>query len=171
MPRPTDIIWYRIVFGYAPELAVPFELVMRTAGAEAGANWDRIFAGSLFWVTTQAVQCPYCMGHCKMNWEVAGLTSDEIAARSRLLAAHDWTAFPLREQQALEFERKLSEAPWAISDEDVGRLQAGFGIEMALVLIFHACRYHYMTRISNGFQLTLERENVFWDYFNTKPSR
>ena len=26
MKRPSDIIWYRIVFGYAPELAVPFEV-------------------------------------------------------------------------------------------------------------------------------------------------
>jgi hypothetical protein len=25
-----------------------------------------------------------------------------------------------------------------------------------------------MTRISNGFQLKLERDNVFFDYFNTK---
>jgi hypothetical protein len=26
-----------------------------------------------------------------------------------------------------------------------------------------------MVRISNGFQLRLERENVFYDYYNTKP--
>ncbi len=171
MQRPTEIIWYRIVFGYAPELAVPFELVMRTAGSEAGSGWDRVFAGSLFWVTTQAMQCPYCMGHCEMNWEVAGLTPDEIASRSRLLAGYTWSAFPPREQQAFEFARKLSQTPWAISSDDVGRLQAGFGSDMALVLILNACRYHYMTRISNGFQLTLERDNVFWDYFGTKPSR
>ena len=29
--------------------------------------------------TTRAIRCPYCMGHCEMNWEVAGLTRDEIA--------------------------------------------------------------------------------------------
>ena len=32
--KPSDIVWYRIAFGYAPELAVPFERYMRTAGAE-----------------------------------------------------------------------------------------------------------------------------------------
>ena len=35
--------------------------------------------------------------------------------------------------------------------------------------MLNASRYHYMTRISNGFQLKLERENVFYDYYNTKP--
>ena len=92
--KPSDIVWYRIVFGYAPELAVPFEYFMRTAGAEAAPKYDRIFGGSLFWVTTKAINCPYCMGHCEMNWEVAGLTKDEIAERSRLLAGDDWSSFP-----------------------------------------------------------------------------
>ena len=35
--------------------------------------------------------------------------------------------------------------------------------------MLNASRYHYMTRISNGFQLKLERENVFYDYYNTRP--
>ena len=29
----------------------------------------------------------------------------------------------------------------------------------------YASRCKYMTRISNGFQLTLERENVFFEYY------
>ena len=107
--KPSDIVWYRIVFGYAPELAVPFELVMRTAGAEASSKWDRIFGQGLFWVTTKAVKCPYCMGHCEMNWEVAGLTADEIAERSRLLAGDDWSSFTPPEQHAFAFARKLSQ--------------------------------------------------------------
>ena len=35
--------------------------------------------------------------------------------------------------------------------------------------MLNASRYHYMTRISNGFQLKLERENVFYDYYNARP--
>ena len=35
--------------------------------------------------------------------------------------------------------------------------------------MLNASRYNYMTRISNGFQLKLERENVFYDYYNTRP--
>ena len=168
LQRPSDIVWYRIVFGYAPELAVPFELVMRTAGAEGNQKWDRIFGQSLFWVTTKSVECPYCMGHCEMNWEVAGLTKDEIARRSRLLAGDDWSSFPPAEQHAFAFARKLSKTPWDISSADVAQLQQDFGPDRALLVMLNASRHHYMTRISNGFQLTLERENVFYDYWKVK---
>ncbi len=166
--NPSDIIWYRIVFGYAPELAVPFEVFMRTAGAEASPKWDRIFGQSLFWVTTRAVQCPYCMGHCEMNWEVAGLTKSEIAERSSLLASDDWSSFTPAEQHAFAFARKLTRTPWQVSNADVAELNHDFGTDKAIIVMLNACRYHYMTRISNGFQLTLERENVFYDYYNVK---
>ncbi len=166
--KPSDIIWYRIVFGYAPELAVPFEVFMRTAGAEASPKWDRIFGQSLFWVTTRAVQCPYCMGHCEMNWEVAGLTKSEIAERSSLLASDDWSSFTPAEQHAFAFARKLTRTPWQVSNADVAELNHDFGTDKAIIVMLNACRYHYMTRISNGFQLTLERENVFYDYYNVK---
>jgi alkylhydroperoxidase family enzyme len=169
MRRPSDIVWYRIVFGYAPELAVPFEIFMRTAGAEASPKWDRIFGSSLFWVTTRAVNCPYCMGHCEMNWEVAGLSPAEIAQRSRLLAGSDWSSFPPEEQRAFAFARKLSQSPGKITRADISQLQTDFGPDRALIIMLNASRYHYMTRISNGFQLTLERENVFYDYYNVTP--
>ncbi len=167
--RPSDIIWYRICFGYAPELAVPFEYYMRTAGAETSAKWDRIFGQSLFWIVTRAIKCPYCMGHCEMNWEVAGLTKPEIAERSRLLAGNDWSSFSPAEQHAFAFARKLTTTPWAVSDEEITGLKRDFGGDRALIVVLNASRYHYMTRISNGFQLKLERENVFYDYYNTKP--
>lgn len=166
LKRPSDIVWYRIVFAYAPELAVPFERVMRTAGAEASSKWDRIFGQGLFWVTTRAVKCPYCMGHCEMNWEVAGLSKDEIATRSRLLAGNDWSSFPVREQHAYAFARKLTSEPWAVSDADVAQLKDDFGTDKAMLVLLNASRYHYMTRISNGFQLTLERDNVFYEFYN-----
>ena len=170
MKRPSDIVWYRIVFGYAPELAVPFEVFMRTAGAEASPKWDRIFGQGLFWVTTRAVQCAYCMGHCEMNWEVAGLTRSEIAERSSLLAGDDWSSFPPAEQHAFAFARKLTRTPWQISNADVVELIHDFGLDQAMIVMLNASRYHYMTRISNGFQLTLERENVFYDYYNVTTS-
>lgn len=169
MKGPSVIVWYQTVFGYAPELAVPFEFVMRTAGAEGSGKWDRIFGSGLFFVTTKAVECPYCMGHCEMNWEVAGLNQEQIATRSRLLSDTDWSAFPVAEQHAYAFARKLSKTPWEISDDDVRQLQKDFGKDRALLVMFNASRYHYMTRISNGFQLTLEKENVFFQYYNQKP--
>lgn len=165
---PSDIVWYRIVFGYAPELAVPYEVYMRTAGAETASQYDRIFGTSLFWVVTRAVNCPYCMGHCEMNWEVAGLTQKDIADRSIKLSGGDWSSFPKEQQHAFAFGRKLSRTPWLISEEDLNGLVKDFGRERALIVALHASRYHYMVRISNGFQLKLESENVFFDYWNLK---
>ncbi|MFO0426604.1 MAG: hypothetical protein ACK526_08560 [Planctomyces sp.] len=171
LKQSSDIIWYRIVFGYAPELAGPFERVMRTAGAESSGKWDRIFGSGLFWVTTKAVECPYCMGHCEMNWEVAGLNREQIADRSRRLSDTDWSSFPPEEQHAYAFARTLAKTPWKITDEDIRTLQQSFGINRAMIVVFNACRYHYMTRISNGFQLTLEKENVFYRYYQKEPPR
>ncbi len=164
--KPTQITWYRIVFGYAPELALPFERFMRTAGAETGSRYGRVFGTSLFWVVTRAMECSYCMGHCEMNWEVAGLDAGQIASRSQALASADWSAFPVEQQVAFAFARKLSQYPEQVSAADLEQLKKSLGADLALISAMHACRYHYMTRISNGFQLQLESENVFFDYWN-----
>jgi alkylhydroperoxidase family enzyme len=165
MEKPSDIVWYRIAFGYAHELAVPFEIYMRTAGSEVSKNWDRTFGGSVFWIVTDAMKCPYCMGHCEMNWEVGGLSEKDIAHRSEELAGNDWSMFTAPQQKALAFARKLTSTPGEVNAADMDSLRQGFGDQRALFLALNSSRYNYMTRISNGFQLTLESTNVFWDYY------
>jgi alkylhydroperoxidase family enzyme len=169
--KPSLVVWNQVCLGHVPELAIPWEIFMRTSGSETGPKWDRVFGISLFWVTTRAVTCPYCMGHCEMNWEVAGLTKEEIADRSRLLAGDDWSSFPPEQRRTFAFARKLTQTPGDISAADIQVLRKDFGPEGALIVALSASRYHYMTRISNGFQLTLERDNVFYDYWNVTPPR
>lgn len=170
--KPSTIVWNQVCLGHVPELAVPWEIFMRTGGSESGSKWDRIFAIGVFWVTTKAVNCPYCMGHCEMNWEVAGLTQSDIAERSKVLSGDDWSSFPAEQQRAFALARKLSVKPPSVTAQDLETLRKDFGPEAALVVALSASRYHYMTRISNGFQLTLERDNVFYDYWNVpKPSK
>jgi alkylhydroperoxidase family enzyme len=166
--RPSDIVWYRIVFGYAPELAIPFEVYLRTAGSEIGPRWNGMFGGSLFWVVTRGIDCPYCMGHCEMNWEVAGMKPDQIALHSQRLAGNDWSNFSPAEQHALAFGRKLTKSPAEITPQEIDQIYSEFGPQRAAPILLNASRYHYMTRISNGFQLTLESENVFYDYYNVR---
>lgn len=165
MPEPNEIAWYRVVFGYAPELAAPFEVFLRTAGQEGQREYNRVLALSLFWITTKAVDCPYCMGHCEMNWQIAGLNADEIAARSRLLSDSDWSTFSSAEQSAMRFARTLSLNPAKVAPERLAELDQAFPRRTALLIRLNCSRYHYMTRISNGFQLPLERTNVFYDYY------
>jgi alkylhydroperoxidase family enzyme len=168
--RPVRIVWTLVCLGYQPELAAAWETLMRAASAESLGKYDRAFSQSLFWVVTRTVDCPYCMGHCEMNWEVAGLSPPEIAARSRVLVSDDWSAFPPREQQAFAFARKLTRDPGSVSGEDVRDLVRDFGAETAINILVYASRCNYMVRVSNGFQLSLERDNVFFDYYVQPPA-
>jgi hypothetical protein len=36
--------------------------------------------------------------------------------------------------------------------------------------MYNACWGNYMTRVSNGFQLRLERDNIFFDSFSQEPA-
>ena len=95
--RPTRIVWNLVCSGYVPELAVPWSVSTRTMWAEAKP--DRVFEESLFWVQTRAIRCNYCMGHCEMLLEVAGLDKSAVAERTRRLAGDDWSCFPPSEQR------------------------------------------------------------------------
>ena len=157
--HPTRIVWSLVCNGYAAELAVPWNISTRTMWAES--RQDRVFEESLFWVQTRSIQCNYCMGHCEMLLEVAGLDKTGVAARTRALAGNDWSAFPPAEQVAYAYARKLSLTPWALTEADYRGLEKELGPAKAMYTFWWLCRGLYMTRISDGFQLPLERDNVF----------
>lgn len=157
--RPTAIRWSLMNYGYAAELAIPWTLTTRTHWAENPC--DRILEESLFWIQTRTIECNYCMGHCEMLLEVAGLSKDAVAERTRLLADTDWAMFPQNEQRAYAYARKLTQSPHLLTKVDYETLEADFGAKQAMSIFFWLCRGLYMTLISDGFQLPLERENVF----------
>jgi alkylhydroperoxidase family enzyme len=163
------IAWTLVAFGYCPELAEPWETLMWINGAENGRRLDRVLGLGLFWIVTRTIDCPYCMGHVEMNWEVIGMTPKQIADRSRALAGSNWSSFPEREQNALSFARKITATPSEVSLEDVRRIVNDFGADAAVSLLTYICRCNYMVRVSNGFQLALERDNVFFDYYGVQP--
>jgi len=165
--RPTRIVWNLVCMGYVPELAVPWTTATRTMWAEAPQ--DRVFEESLFWVQTRAVQCNYCMGHCEMLLGVAGLAPGDIDRRLRALAGDDWSAFPEAEQRAFAYARKLTATPWALTRADYEVLERDLGPEGAMAVFFWLCRGLYMTRVSDGFQLRLEADNVFADHAAAPP--
>jgi hypothetical protein len=125
---------------------------------------DRIFEESLFWIQTRSIGCNYCMGHCEMLLEVAGLDKTDVADRTRRLAGSDWSDFPPAEQRAYAYARKLSTTPWELTPADYQTLERDLSAEAALATFWWLCRGLYMTRVSDGFQLPLERDNVFQDY-------
>lgn len=92
---------------------------------------------------------------------VAGMDPLALERRTRTLASGDWSSLPPSDRAGFFFARKLSFKPWEITPADIDTLIAHFGRERALDVIWWACRCHYMTRVADGFQLPLERENVF----------
>jgi alkylhydroperoxidase family enzyme len=163
------VVWSLVAFGYCPELAAPWEDVMWINGEENGRRFDRVFGLGLFWIVTRAIDCPYCMGHVEMNWEVIGMKPEQIAERSRALAGSDWSRFPAKEQRAFALARKITATPGKISRADVQGVVEDYGTDAAVSLLTYVCRCNYMVRVSNGFQLSLERDNVFFDYYKVKP--
>jgi hypothetical protein len=101
------------------------------------------------------------MGHSEMLLAVAGLDKDALEERTRRLASGDWTSFPPGERAAFAFARKQSREPWSITPADMRGLIDHFGLERALDVLWWACRCHYMTRVADAFQISLERANVF----------
>ena len=165
--RPTRIVWSLVCLGYVPELAVPWSLATRTMWAELPQ--DRVFEESLFWVQTRGIRCNYCMGHCEMLMELAGLDKNAVAERTRRLAGDDWSCFPPAEQRAYAFARKLTKTPWQLTAADYKAIENDLGPARAMATFWWLCRGLYMTRVSDGFQLPLERENVFGDYSEKSP--
>jgi alkylhydroperoxidase family enzyme len=162
--RPNRVAWNLVHVAYAPELALPWEILMRANVPETNANLDRIFCVNLFWVTARAVNSPYCLGHTEMLWELGGLPRAQIAGACRVLAGNDWSSFPPAERRALHFARKVSKTPWAVTNPDIEELKHDFGPTRTAAIIWWECRANYMTRVANGFQLGLERDNVLREY-------
>lgn len=166
--RPIKIVWNLFGYGYAPELALPWSVATRTMWAETKP--DRVFEESLFWIQTRSIRCNYCMGHCEMLLEVAGLDKKAIAERTRRLASDDWSAFPPEEQRAFAYARKLSKTPWELTAADYRALEKDLGPDKGFATFWWLCRGLYMTRVSDGLQLPLERENVFNTFYPRNPA-
>lgn len=94
---------------------------------------------------------------------VAGQSPEQIRERTRRLAEGEWSHFPVAEQIAFAFARKQARAPWSITDEDMQLLVDHFGPERTADVLWWSCRCHFMTRVADAFQLSLEKENVFQD--------
>lgn len=105
------------------------------------------------------------MGHTEMLLAVAGLDENSLDERTGKLASGDWATFPTEDRYAFLLARKLSKSPASITARDIQGLIDHFGAERALDVVWWACRCHYMTRVADGFQIPLERENVFIGYF------
>src|SRR5579884_392840 len=101
------------------------------------------------------------MGHTEMLLAVAGLDEKRLAERVRRLAGGDWSAFTPPERAAFAFARKQARHPADITPAEVRHLEAYFGRERLLQVLWWTAQCHYQTSVADAFQLPLERGNVF----------
>ena len=93
---------------------------------------------------------------------VAGMTPEEVTARTRQLAG-DWSDLPPFEKAAFTFVRKQAIDPAKVTDADIAELEEKCGKTKAWQIIWSAASRHYMTKVADAFQLPLERENPFFE--------
>ena len=160
--KPIRIVWSRLVVGRQPVLGPAWIKCLRVFGNES--KQERVFEESMFWVVTRDLRCTYCMGHCEMLMEVGGLKQDQIASRTSQLASGDWSHFTLAERVAFSVASQLTRAPWEVTTEDVDALKQALGDARAVDALWWIARCQFMTKVSDTFQLPLERENVFADF-------
>lgn len=160
--KPLRIRWSRLVIGNQPQLGPAWIKCLRVFGKESGQN--RAFEESVFWVVTRELRCFYCMGHCEMLMEVGGLKPAEIAERTRRMADGDWQEFSASERAAFSLASVMTRAPSAVTDDDLARVRTAMGQERALDAVWWIARCQFMTKVSDAFQLSLERDNVFKDF-------
>ena len=101
------------------------------------------------------------MGHTEMVLAVAGLNGEAVNERVRRLAGGDWSGFRPDERTAYRFAHKQARGASSVEARDVRALAGRCGPERALDVIWWSCRCHYMTCVSDAFQLPLEGVNVF----------
>jgi hypothetical protein len=92
---------------------------------------------------------------------VAGLDKKNLAERVRRLGSGDWSTFTAAEQAAFRFAQKQARQPAAITPAEVRELEAHFGRERTVQVLWWTAQCHYQTSVADAFQLPLERENVF----------
>src|SRR3954447_19878735 len=109
------------------------------------------------------------MGHAEMLLAVAGLSKNSVAERVRRLKSGDWSSFSAKERAAFRFAHRHTTDPAAVPVREVSALVRQFGPDRALDVIWWSCRCHYMTCVSDAFQLPLERDNVFDGFLPDTP--
>ncbi len=130
----------RMRFTYLPEawFAADFK-------PDPAMTLDNTFKVRLFWLVSRANNCQYCLGHQEHKLSAAGMTEPQIAALDS-----EWSLFPVNEQSALAFTRKLTERPHEVSPADIKSLQSHFSANEVVEIAFTASFFNNVNRWTDG---------------------
>jgi len=118
---------------------------------------DNTFKVKLFWITSRANNCYYCLGHQEHKLMAAGVTDDGIAALDS-----DWTSFTPAEVAAYEFTRKLTFEPHKIGPEDIAKLGKHYNPKQILEMTITVAGFNSMNRWTDGLNIPAEENGNFF---------
>jgi len=121
---------------------------------------DSTFKVKLFWVTSRANNCYYCLGHQELKLSAAGQTDDQIAALDG-----DWAALPEAERVAAQFAANLTAAPHAVTDADLDLLKKHYTPTQVSEIVVTVAGYNSTNRWTDGLNIPGEASG---ERFSTK---
>lgn len=136
-----------------PDIAAAWRAYTATIGPGATVSQDVKL--QISFAVSSANGCRYCTLH-----QVLGLRRLGVSPEKLLQMQKDDSALTPRERVAVEFARKLTRAPAAITDADYARVRTEFGDRGALEVVLQTCMFAFMNRFTDNLGLPSEDEAV-----------
>ncbi len=118
---------------------------------------DNTFKVKLFWITSRANNCYYCLGHQEHKLASAGVTDDGIAALDS-----DWAIFTPAEQAAFAFTKKLTYEPNKVNAKDIEDLKKHYTPNQILEMTIAVAGFNSMNRWTDGLNIPGEENGNFF---------
>lgn len=99
--------------------------------------------------------CRYCTLHQVLGLRRLGVNPAKLVAMKK-----DDSMLSQPERTAVEFARKLTGEPRAMTDADYEKLRTEFGEQGALEVLLQTCAFNFMNRFTDGLRLPSEDEAV-----------
>lgn len=114
---------------------------------------DNTFKVKLFWITSRANNCYYCLAHQEYKLLGAGVTDDDIAALDG-----NWVAATDKERAAYAFTKKLTHAPHLVTKDDVEALKKHYTPAQVTEILVTVAGYNSTNRWTDGLNIPGETD-------------
>lgn len=132
-------------------------------GGDPAMSLDNTFKVKLFWITSRANNCYYCLGHQELKLASAGVSDDEIAVLDG-----SWVDVPAKERAAYDFTRKLTHTPHLITPADVEALKKYYTPAQVSEILVTVAGYNSTNRWTDGLNIPSEASGAFFKKDSTK---
>jgi alkylhydroperoxidase family enzyme len=161
-PADPDNPLARVYNGAFRAYYLPPELRESRGGAGAtgrepdpALTLDNTFKVKLFWITSRANNCYYCLAHQEYKLLGAGQSDDDIAALDG-----EWLTATPKERIAYEFTRKLTHTPHLITAADVESMKKRYTDKEVVEILVTVAGYNSTNRWTDGLNIPTETDGA-----------